>query len=60
LVAPKGIIDFSVCGTPEYMAPERLSDKRGTVAINESIDLWALGVLAFELFMGYTPYEFDG
>jgi serine/threonine protein kinase len=21
LVAPSGIIDFSVCGTPEYMAP---------------------------------------
>jgi serine/threonine protein kinase len=58
LVAPFGDIDSSICGTPEYMAPERLSKRRSTLPIQPEIDYWSLGVLAFELLMGYTPYAY--
>lgn len=58
LVAPIGQIDTSICGTPEYMAPERLSKKRASTPINGAIDLWSIGIMAFQLLMGYTPYEY--
>ena len=36
---------FTLCGTPEYMSPEQVSSQGHGVAT----DLWALGVLLFEL-----------
>ncbi|MBS1828832.1 MAG: protein kinase [Acidobacteria bacterium] len=39
-------------GTPDYMAPELFSGKRGDVAS----DIYALGVLLFELAAGEKPY----
>ena len=36
----------STCGTPAYMAPERL---RGGAYLGPPVDVWALGALAFEL-----------
>lgn len=59
LVAPFDLIDESICGTPEYMAPERLGKKRATLPIDASVDIWSLGVLAYELMMGYTPYAYE-
>ena len=47
--APKG----AVCGTPEYMAPERA---RGEEA-NAQSDLYALGVLFFEMLTGQLPFR---
>lgn len=41
------------------MAPERLSKKRLTTPVDASIDLWSLGIVAYELLMGYTPYGYD-
>jgi serine/threonine protein kinase len=49
-----------MCGTPEYMAPERLSERRKSVKLEPSVDVWSFGVLLFELMMGYTPYEYNG
>ena len=43
---------FSVCGTPEYMAPEVLKRQEYGCAI----DWWALGILTFELLTGMVPY----
>jgi hypothetical protein len=41
------------CGTPEYLAPEMI----GQAGHDESLDLWNLGVLMFELLTGKPPFE---
>lgn len=40
-------------GTPAYMAPERLRGKQGSI----QTDIYAVGVVLFELFCGRTPFE---
>ena len=44
------------CGTPEYLAPEMVN-KSGH---DESVDIWALGVLLFEMLTGRTPFNYTG
>jgi serine/threonine protein kinase len=41
------------CGTYEYMAPE----VAGGRSYSSKVDLWSLGVLAFELVHGTTPFR---
>lgn len=41
-------------GTPMYMAPEAWE---GTQNIDQSADVYSLGVIAYELFSGAPPYE---
>jgi serine/threonine protein kinase len=43
----------TVCGTYEYMAPEILFKKQQ----DEGIDIWALGILLYELLHNYAPYS---
>ena len=43
---------FSLCGTPEYMAPEVLSRHGHSL----SVDWWALGIFIHELLTGQTPF----
>jgi serine/threonine protein kinase len=40
-------------GTPQYMAPELIQGK----PYDKSIDLYALGVIAFEMFSGVLPWD---
>ena len=43
------------CGTVEYMAPEIIQKQK----YDESIDIWSLGVLLYELVHSYSPFVSD-
>ena len=43
-------------GSPLYMSPEQM---RSSKNVDERSDLWALGVIAFELLTGRVPFEAD-
>ncbi|VDK83534.1 unnamed protein product [Litomosoides sigmodontis] len=48
----------SYCGTIEYMAPEVV--ERTAEGYDETVDWWSLGVIAFELLTGCSPFTVDG
>ncbi|XP_043952243.1 serine/threonine-protein kinase N2 [Gambusia affinis] len=43
------------CGTPEFLAPEVLTEDSYT----RSVDWWELGVLVFEMLVGESPFPGD-
>ena len=44
---------MSICGTPLYSSPQLLK-KRG---YSYKVDIWAIGVMCFELLCGKTPFH---
>jgi eukaryotic-like serine/threonine-protein kinase len=46
-----------LAGTPAYMAPEQIDER---TPVSPSTDVWALGVILYELFTGERPFVASG
>lgn len=46
---------LSLVGAPEYMAPEIILGKGQSFVV----DYWMLGILIYQMYYGYTPFEDD-
>lgn len=44
----------TICGTPNYIAPEILDSKVGH---SYEVDYWSIGVIAYTLLIGRPPFE---
>ena len=51
---------FTICGTPNYIAPEiasAINNSKGNQGHSVGVDIWAIGVIAFTLLYGKPPFE---
>jgi eukaryotic-like serine/threonine-protein kinase len=56
LSAPSQTITGMVFGTPLYISPEQVQNR----AVSNRTDLYALGVILYEIFTGVTPFRGEG
>ena len=52
----EGSVRYTTCGTQIYHSPEMLLKK----GYDTRVDIWAIGVLIFELMVGRPPFRSDG
>lgn len=53
IISPKGIKRKTLCGTIDYLSPEIITSRE----YDDTVDVWALGVLIYELIVGAPPFE---
>lgn len=55
IINPTGNKRKTLCGTIDYLSPELINSKE----YDNQVDVWALGVLTYELVSGSPPFEED-
>jgi serine/threonine protein kinase len=53
-ISPSLTAEAALIGTPYYMSPEQI---RSAKDVDERADVWALGVILFELISGRVPFD---
>ncbi|KAI8464277.1 MAG: kinase-like domain-containing protein [Monoraphidium minutum] len=49
----------TMCGSPQYVAPEVLGVGDGVKEYSPAVDMWSVGVILFILLSGYSPFDDD-
>jgi len=47
----------TICGTPNYIAPEVIDGNKETRGHSFEVDIWSMGVICFTTLVGKPPYE---